>query len=428
MSIIGTIRDAITGIVANVKNNVNTTNNELLVNLEGHQCPGNTTVEQLAPDAVFTGSTWQDTLDYGVLSINIATDVDSATDGLDIQWSSDGVNVSDHDYFTILADVPKTFTFGPAQRYYRIVYTNGSDDTTTTFHLTSLLRKCYVKPSSHRITDAIVGQDDAELVKSVITGERDDGVFGNATISNSNRLKTVSQPYTYAIAEGDVEGHLPVRRFGHNPSVGTSIETVDATSDLYVDLTSAEILKVVSTSANDTSAGTGMQSVFIQGLDTNYALQSEVVSLNGTTAVNTTKSYIRVLAFYGQTVGTTAANEGIIDITNNAGTNVLCRMPVGEGRCNAAIFTVPAGYNFYMTSWYGSENSSKGSDITLWKREFGDGGWQMIRLFTILDNVFDTEIQSPLRFTEKIDIQIRAKATLAGANVAAGFYGWMESE
>lgn len=131
MSLIGTIRDAVTGIVANVVTNPNTTNNELLVNLQGHQCPQNSTTEQLLADGVFTGSGWQDTLDYGVLSINIATDQNSATNGLDVQWSNDGVNVSDHDYFTILANVSKTFTFGPAQRYFRLVYTNGSGGTTS---------------------------------------------------------------------------------------------------------------------------------------------------------------------------------------------------------------------------------------------------------------------------------------------------------
>jgi len=219
---IGTIRDAITGVVANVKNNVNTTNNELLVNLEGHQCPSNTTVAQLAPDAVFTGSAWQDTLDYGVLSVSVSTDVDSATDGLDIQWSNDGLTAFDHDYFTILADASKTFTFGPARRYYRVVYTNGSDDTTTTFGLTSLLRKCYVKPSSHRITDNIVGEDDAELVKAVLTGLAPDGEFKNVLVTNGGNQKISIEEFESGVSSNS-NSQLNVTPFLSDGTEGAKI-------------------------------------------------------------------------------------------------------------------------------------------------------------------------------------------------------------
>lgn len=173
--------------------NPNTGSAEVLVNLQGHQCPENSTTTQLLANGVFTGSGWQDTLDYGVLSINVGTDKDSATNGLDVQWSNDGVTVSDHDYFTILANNHKTFTFGPAQRYYRIVYTNGSSGTTTSFHLTSLLRKSYVKPSSHRINDSIVGQDDAGLVKAVLSAKRagQNNVYNNIESDVSGNLHTV---------------------------------------------------------------------------------------------------------------------------------------------------------------------------------------------------------------------------------------------
>lgn len=182
------------GLSAGVKNNQNTDNNELLVNLEGHQCIENTTSTPLSAAGVFTGSGWQDTIDYGILTISVVTDADSATDGLEIQWSVDGVNAIDADVFTILADNPKTFTFGPAHRYYRIKYTNGGSDQTS-FNLVSILRRVYVKPSSHRIQDSIVAEDDAELVKSVITGQRPDGTFGNAGVTSQDNLKVSLDEY-----------------------------------------------------------------------------------------------------------------------------------------------------------------------------------------------------------------------------------------
>lgn len=172
--------------------NSTTGNNEILVNLQGHECPENSTTTQLDIDEVFTGSKWEDMLDFGVLTVNITTDQNSATNGLDIQWSNNGIDVIDHDYFTLSAGQAKTFTFGPAERYFRIVYTNGGV-ATTTLSITSITRRSYVKPSSHRMNDSIVGQDDAELVKSVLSAKRDGAIdtYDNIGADVSGNLKTV---------------------------------------------------------------------------------------------------------------------------------------------------------------------------------------------------------------------------------------------
>lgn len=389
-----------------------------------HICTDNSTQTPLLADVNFVWD-WQDTINFWVVSISVNTDQDSATDWLLIEWSSDWVTVAQDDKFTILANKGKTFTFWPASRYVRISFTNWWTDQTF-LELETSLRATYVKPSSHRIKDSIVADDDAELIKAVITWERADWIFSNATLSNSNRLRVVSQNYLYAVAEWDIPYHSPVRRFWHNTSVWTSLETVCPASTLYTYLTSAEQLRIVSSSASDTGAGVWAQSVFIQWLDTNYDLQSEVVILNWTTPVYTTKSYIRLLAAYNNSVWTSAANVWDISITNNAWTIIQWWFLAWLGRWNAAIFTVPAWKTFYMTSWYGSENSSKGSDISLWKREFWDGWWQKVRLYTILDGVFENEISMPLQFWEKTDIEVRAISTLAWANIAGWFYWWME--
>lgn len=177
------------GNVAEIITNINTAHKELLVNLEGHECSDNTTSTPLGSNGVFTGSGWQDTKDYGVLSINVFSDKASATNGLEIQWSHDGITPYDYDSYTIPANTAKTYTFGPAERYYRVKYTNG-EVAQTTFHLTSILRRVYVKPSSHRIGDVIVSEDDAELTKSVIIGQTTAGGGGyvNVKVNPSGAL------------------------------------------------------------------------------------------------------------------------------------------------------------------------------------------------------------------------------------------------
>ena len=159
----------------------------LNVNLEGHICDENTTTENLGSGETFTGN-WQDTLNYGVITLGIKSDTDSATDGLKVQWSSDGVNVCEQDLFTILSNQGKVFSFGPARRYVRVLYVNGTS-AQTSFNIETRLSKVYVKPSSHRINDPIVAEDDAELMKSVITGQKPDDTFDNVQITQGGNFK-----------------------------------------------------------------------------------------------------------------------------------------------------------------------------------------------------------------------------------------------
>jgi len=153
----------------------------------GHICEDNTSSTPLLADVVFTG-VWQDTLNYNNVIIGIKTDEDSAADGLEVQWSTDGITKDDDDVFTIMGNKGKVFTFCPARRYLRLVYTNGSLDQTF-FSLQTIFKKGGIKPSSHRIQDSIVAEDDAELVKAVLTGENPSGTFVNFQSTTAGNFK-----------------------------------------------------------------------------------------------------------------------------------------------------------------------------------------------------------------------------------------------
>lgn len=180
------IKDADNDNRVNVKNNSHTNHNELLINLEGHICEDNSTSTSLLADEVFEGD-WQDTLDYNTITLGINSDQDSAEDGLCVCWSADGITINDTDNFTILANKPKVFTFSPARRYFKTYYTNGSADQTT-FNIQAQVKRGGFKPSSHRIKESIVADDDATLQKSVLTGEDPFGVFKNVPLQYSGAL------------------------------------------------------------------------------------------------------------------------------------------------------------------------------------------------------------------------------------------------
>jgi len=105
------------------------------------------------------------------------------------------------------------------------------------------------------------------------------------------------------VARGQIQGHTAVIVFGYNPDVDTAEESVWPDGGAVPHPTVASVLKISSSSANDTSAGTGARTVHIEGLNGDYAVVSETVTLNGQTAVNTVNSYLYVNSFYVITAG-----------------------------------------------------------------------------------------------------------------------------
>lgn len=148
----------------------------------GHVSLINSTIETLDPDASFVGE-WEDVTNFGVIVLSLKSNVSSVVDGLLIEFSDDGTEagVISDDKFTIFANIKKTFSFQAATQYYRVTYTNGGT-IQASFRMQVILKPYYVKPSSHRISDSISLQDDAELVTNVNKGLGDlSGAFDNVT-------------------------------------------------------------------------------------------------------------------------------------------------------------------------------------------------------------------------------------------------------
>jgi len=159
-----------------------------IIGINGSVDTGNSSNTPLSANAKFTG-TMVDVLNVAHVVIFAYSDVASATDGLLIEWSADGTNFDESDVFDIPAGNAKTFSFGPPARFMRVSYTNGGSNQTE-FRLQTITRTTQMKGSSHRINDLIIGQDDAELVKALITGEKPNGDFVNFKSTANGNFKT----------------------------------------------------------------------------------------------------------------------------------------------------------------------------------------------------------------------------------------------
>ena len=99
----------------------------------------NSTSIPLGPSGTFTGE-WVDILDYGIIFVTSFSDVVSGEDGLSVQQSPDGINPDNTDIYTVPAANGKTYSFQPAAKFGRVVYTNGPD-AQTEFRLQTVLKK-----------------------------------------------------------------------------------------------------------------------------------------------------------------------------------------------------------------------------------------------------------------------------------------------
>ena len=97
------------------------------------------------------------------------------------------------------------------------------------------------------------------------------------------------------VAKGSVNKHSNVIITGENTDVGTGgFETIWPLDGQITLQTTSSTLNLSSSSTADTSAGTGARTVFITGVGAAYAPLSEIVTMNGQTAVATVNSYIAI--------------------------------------------------------------------------------------------------------------------------------------
>lgn len=161
-------------------------------------------------------------------------------------------------------------------------------------------------------------------------------------------------------------------------AVGTAGDDVWIGDGAYPFQSASVTTYASSSSANDTSAGTGCRTLLVEGLDSNYSYQSETVSLNGTTNVALTNTYLRINKVTCQTVGSGGLNAGSINV--GAAATALAVMQASAGVSESAVYTIPAAKSgSAIASWsFGVEDSGTShAQIALEIRPYG-GSWQRI--------------------------------------------------
>jgi hypothetical protein len=217
------------------------------------------------------------------------------------------------------------------------------------------------------------------------------------------------EPFELQVARGQITGHEVVNVFGYASAVSTSFVSVWENNAAYVFPTVASTMNVSSSSASDTGV-----SVQIFGLDADYNRITEVVALNGTNNVATTKVYWRinnVITTVGVAVGTV--------YVKNAGGTTYAQITIGSGKTNMSVYTVPAGYTAYLTQFdaFSSTSVTSGVFATFRGLLTSSTGISNVVLQAPFLNTYAITRPYPIPVLEKVDLQLQCKSSGAGLGI-----------
>ena len=236
-------------------------------------------------------------------------------------------------------------------------------------------------------------------------------------VSNSTPFAISNRDdFTLSVARGVIPNIQGLSISGYQNTVdGTWIPLWDGGAIAYTYLNTSQQLTVWSSSDFDTSV-----SITINGLDSDYNMQSETIILtNGTTGVVTTKSFLRVNGI------TSATNPvGDIHVGNSGKTIVLSVIPAGNSKSSATIYTVPNGYTFYLTQSIAYTNQN-GNQYSLYRSYTTNPAGVVTTILTFpLTTHYESRKVVPRPYPAKTDIQWQFTSS-ATSQIGAQIEGYL---
>ena len=246
------------------------------------------------------------------------------------------------------------------------------------------------------------------------------------------------QSHDLEVAKGNIPGATAVFKFGYNPDVNGTEETIWNNGGNYdwSALTAATLIYFSSTSTNDNITGVGARQVVIKGLDANYVEITETVDLTGQTQAATTQQFLRVNRAYVLTAGSRETSVGTIYGSSEVG--VAAGVPTGNivvnmgllNQSQLGIYTVPAGKTFYLDDLNftaGISQASKTATVRAVVREFG-GVFRTRYINVVQSNQLIAKFEYPLAIPEKSDIELRVVTNSTNNQIGGSFQGVLIEE
>lgn len=314
----------------------------------------NSSTTPLNAAATFTG-TGVDVSSFASVVLSVLTDQAGV---MYADFSPDGTNWDSTLTYAVAAGVNETHRLTVTSRFFRVRVINSSASNQTYLRLQCLAG---VQSGLSAPANLAIGQDsDATTVRP-------------------------TDP-DLEVARGLRSGISAAIKFGRSLAATTGTDVWAMGTSFVVPATAAAIT-IVSSDANDTAAGTGARTVFVEYIDSNYNSASVTVTMNGTTPVAVGTGW-HVNRGYVVTAGSNAGAVGSLTMSSAAaGTPVLARILATYNHTMSSIYMVPAGYSLYMKRLdmgIQSSNANGTADACLFYKPFGG-------VFRVQDNMLFRE-------------------------------------
>lgn len=236
------------------------------------------------------------------------------------------------------------------------------------------------------------------------------------------------------VARGLVPGAQPYSSYGKRVTAGAESNVLWPNGAYSFPSSSGVQLALVSSSANDSSAGTGIRTVEVHYLDANLIDRTEVVTLNGTTPVNTVATNIRfVQCMHMLTFGSGKVAAGNISASN--GGNNYSYIATGDVRCSSSVRMVPAGKRLIINAVYAGSISgvaAASTTVSIATTYFDGHDYTSSSIFIPMstaafqDNSSGLDLFCPMAFTEGQSVGM-IFTTDKAATVVGSWFGFLEN-
>lgn len=197
-----------------------------------------------------------------------------------------------------------------------------------------------------------------------------------------------------SISQSDNPGYLDYSAYGLNMDIDTATvpEDIWYNGTVFVSPTTYRKHNFSSSSANDTSAGTGMRTCRIYGV-VSTGLANEVVTLNGVGAVATVNDYSDIYLVEGLTWGSGLMNTGNISAVAQVDGTTTAYIPALQNATKKAIRLIPPGYTGYLYDFQaGMQQATASSFAEVYMMKKVGTGWIPIRYHALTNSGNTVEI------------------------------------
>nr|DAL11093.1 MAG TPA_asm: hypothetical protein [Bacteriophage sp.] len=227
------------------------------------------------------------------------------------------------------------------------------------------------------------------------------------SITQNGRL----EPFDLQVGRGQITGHTLINVQGYNASQHTTFRAVWEKSD-----TTDYTYPAGSVTMAFTSSLAETLVMRVEGLDASYAPKTATVTFSGGTTGTVTTGTADFFRINAMQITQGSANDTIV--ATNGGVTYAQINP-GLGRSQASIYTVPAGYTFFLTraQAFTTNNGTQFCTYRVWSRVFVNGvSTPNIVLSAPFTQAYSSTRVVPRGYPEKTDIQWQ----LMQSNVAPG--------